>query len=181
MEIPTGTTIASVNASGASVDAAPSQLVIDDTMDTKQKADIKNDAVIQDQTHNPDDAAASAFDVGPSDIHLMFSKPAKVTVDVDLSLDGQSIGILVKHVTDDTFGTKGITMNPDATCTDGISDSENAIATVEHGQAVFYTCGASTFIISPTGTTPGTINNPFLSLANARSAVTATGTYFFNI
>jgi hypothetical protein len=65
--------------------------------------------------------------------------------------DGSAVMVQVQHAGDTKFGSHGITMDPDASCSDGLSSDENASATVQDGKVVFYTCGASTFVVTYTG------------------------------
>ena len=60
--------------------------------------------------------------------------------------DGTVLTIKVRHSGESRFGVKGLTTNPDATCTEdgGVSDPSNTV-TVRDGVAEIWTCGASDF------------------------------------
>jgi len=74
----------------------------------------------------------------------------KLTIPTPELADGTMLDILVTHAGQEQ-GSEGITMNAAATCAAGVSSDENNQATVEGGQVVFYTCGASTFVLDPDG------------------------------
>ena len=52
----------------------------------------------------------------------------------------------MKHGGTSEYVTTGLTNNPNATCTNGVSSSPSNIATVSGGLATIYTCAASTFV-----------------------------------
>ena len=80
--------------------------------------------------------------------HLVFSQPVQITVPVDLA-DGTDITLSVRHAGEDFFGATGLAVNADAVCSAGVSTDESNVTTVANGQVVFYTCGASEFILDP--------------------------------
>ena len=65
--------------------------------------------------------------------------------------EGSTIEIGVRHAGDAEFGSEGITSSADATCTDGVSSDEDSTATITDGHVVFYTCGASAFLLKAGG------------------------------
>lgn len=84
--------------------------------------------------------------VGDEYAHLEFAKPVQVQMDVQAK-EGSNVEVQVLHEWDESYGTRGITMNPNATCHNGISSDEWATTKVQDGKVVFYTCGASTFVV----------------------------------
>jgi len=95
--------------------------------------------------------AGESFKFGIEGQHLVFSAPVALTLPTELA-DGTQLSVRVTHAGQGE-GTDGITMNPDAVCTAGVSDDENNQAVVQSGQVTFYTCGASTFVLDPDGDT----------------------------
>ncbi len=90
----------------------------------------------------------AAAEFGIPGEHLVFSKPVKMTIAVDMA-DGEVFVVKAYHE-GEGISTKGITQNPDAQCrADGSSTDEDNKVTVRDGAVTFYTCGASIFIIDP--------------------------------
>ena len=115
-----------------------------------EKIDIINDLKAKGnkkETNINPDIKESVFALGDEKSHLKFSK----LVQVEINTPGTrgTVTIKVKHEGDEIFGTKGVTTNPDATCSDGISSDENNFVNIIDEKAVFYICGASTFVITP--------------------------------
>lgn len=106
-----------------------------------------------------------------SDTHLVFSKPIKIEIPTPELIEGESVYIYVQHAGDSSYSVQGITMNPDATCIDGISSYEENAAIVTNGAVTFYTCGASAFIINAGGTS----NLKLWLKANAGTTCTTSG------
>ncbi len=100
------------------------------------------------------------FVIWDPDSHLQFTKAIQVEIHVPDISDGTKLEILVHHEWDTEFGSRGLTTNPNATCNEGFSSDDNNIVTVSDGMMRFYTCGASTFIITPT-IGSATITTPF--------------------
>lgn len=93
-----------------------------------------------------DPSAKKIVDFGIPGQHLIFSHPVQLALPVDFP-DGYLVNIRVKHEGDTEFSTQGITTNPNATCTDGISSDESNAVQVQNGEITFYTCGASEFSV----------------------------------
>jgi hypothetical protein len=86
-----------------------------------------------------------ALEFGISGTGLYFSRPIKIQIPVS-GYSGTTIPVRVKHGGTSTYVTSGLTNNPNSTCTNGVSSSPSAIATVRGGFATIYTCAASTFV-----------------------------------
>ncbi|MBP9779159.1 hypothetical protein KBD33_00880 [Candidatus Gracilibacteria bacterium] len=96
------------------------------------------------------------FEFGIPGKHLIFSKPVKISIDTPNMTNGVEMEIAVLHEGDSDYNTIGLSTSPDALCnSDGSSTIPGTLTTVQGGQATFYTCGASRFIINPTGGTTG--------------------------
>ena len=80
---------------------------------------------------------------GLEESSISFSQPVKVIIPIQGKSDGEIINIYVRHTGDEEFGTRGLTQNPDSTCTDGIPSDPGSLATVIDGTATIYTCAAS--------------------------------------
>jgi uncharacterized delta-60 repeat protein len=89
--------------------------------------------------------------------HLAFSEPIRVEISTDLP-QGTPVPLFVKHEGDEERWTVGLTTDSSATCTDGISSHESAIGTVTDGKIVFWSCGASTFMVDLTLDIGGWLN-----------------------
>lgn len=100
----------------------------------------------------PAGEVTESLSFGLPDTHLVFSKPIKVEIVTPELHDGEEVTVYVQHADDTSYTTRGITLDPDATCTDGISSHEENAVVVINGTVTFYTCGASSFIINAGGT-----------------------------
>ena len=94
---------------------------------------------------------SKTFEFWLTDTHLTFSKPVKITLPAENLIDGSSVEILVQHIGENTYGSSSIASLPISGCSDGTATLKNNIVTVQSGMVVFYTCGASTFTMNPTG------------------------------
>jgi hypothetical protein len=79
--------------------------------------------------------------------------------------EGTLVPLFVKHEGDEERGTRGLTIDASATCTDGISSRESAIGTVTDGKVVFWSCGASTFMVDLTLDIGGGLNGTVSAVA----------------
>lgn len=134
-----------------------------------------------------------AIEFGISGVGINFSKLVKVEIPVTGMTSG-TIPVKVKHGGSSTFGTTGLTNNPNLTCDNGrvysgsvipANITETNIATVVGGVATIYTCAASTFTTYST-VTPSSGSNggtPIVTTATGTTILTtivptsATGTY----
>jgi hypothetical protein len=60
--------------------------------------------------------AIAGIKLGIDQDHLTFSTPVEVVIPVDSSYNGEEIPVRVQHAGETTFGTEGITTDPNATC-----------------------------------------------------------------
>ena len=104
IEIASGTTINTVDVDGREVDGNTGQIMIDSALDQTQRADIESDDIIAKLGQGSKQTLDTAFEIGPTDRHMMFSRPVRVTMDMDPSLESTKVAILVKHATDREFG-----------------------------------------------------------------------------
>ena len=111
--------------------------------------------------------------------HLIFDAPVRLEVAVDWVEDWTVLPIRVKHEWSEEFTTEWLTLNEYATCTNWISSDESNLVTITDGKAIFYTCGASIFIIDPVWG-EGSASNPFRSMDRANQ-VPSSGIYHFDI
>ncbi|MDD2693762.1 MAG: hypothetical protein PHY14_02420 [Candidatus Gracilibacteria bacterium] len=96
------------------------------------------------------------FEFGIEGQHLIFSKPVAISVDTPNMTDGIVVDILVLHAGDNDYNTSGLTTDPNATCNpDGTTSRPINTGVVRGGKVTFYTCGASSFTINPTGGVSG--------------------------
>jgi cysteine-rich repeat protein len=128
---------------GVAVVLPAQTIVLKDKNADSNFADVEQDFVIQKQS----DGSIILWDLTS---HLQFGKPMQVTIDTDVP-DGTKLSVQVQHEWDETFGSRGISTDASAMCEYWLSSSESNIVTVAEGKVVFYTCGASTFILNPTG------------------------------
>ena len=64
--------------------------------------------------------------------------------------------IMTEHAGDSGFHTTGLSIDPATTCNpDGSATIPGSQAVVKDGKVTFYTCGASSFTMNPTGGTTG--------------------------
>lgn len=96
------------------------------------------------------------FEFGLSGTHLIFSSPVALTIDVLGMTDGNTVDIMTMHAGDADFHTGGLSVSPNTLCnTDGTASIPGSQAIVKNGKVTFYTCGASSFTMNPTGGTAG--------------------------
>jgi Domain of unknown function DUF11/Bacterial Ig domain len=114
------------------------------------------------------------FELGFADEHLLFSKPVKIEISTDLS-DGTNFNVGVKHLGDSNFGLKGLSSDPNSICDIEGNSNGGTSFKAQNGIVTFYTCGASTFSITPSsGTSP--ITYPANgSTVNANTTFVGTG------
>ncbi len=101
-------------------------------------------------TNNTNQTKTKIFGFGQEGEHLIFSKPVKITANLDSSFLNQDLNIQVKHFGEKNFGTTGLTTNPNANCNSNgsVDAGNNKVANLTTVQTIFYTCGASTFSIT---------------------------------
>jgi hypothetical protein len=67
---------------------------------------------------------------------------------------------MVQHAGESDYGIVGLTTDPNAVCNpDGTTTGELKLVPVQGGVVQFYTCGASSFIVTP-GSGSATITSP---------------------
>lgn len=80
----------------------------------------------------------------------------KISLDTPGMTDGIEMEVAVLHTGDTAFNTLGLSTSPDTLCNpDGTTTIPGNITSVIGGKASFYTCGASSFTMNPTGGTTG--------------------------
>jgi uncharacterized delta-60 repeat protein len=88
------------------------------------------------------------FEFGIPWVHLIFSKPVKIRLEIPEVTDGNTFDLLTMHSGDSDFHTWGLSADPSTLCnSDGTATLPVTTATVKNGKVVFYTCGASTFAL----------------------------------
>ncbi len=66
--------------------------------------------------------------------------------------DGNEVELGVLHEGDAEFSTLGLSVSPDTLCNnDGSASIPGNITSSSGGKVTFYTCGASSFTMNPTG------------------------------
>lgn len=98
--------------------------------------------------------------------HLIFSYPVQLTIPVDSSIsDGEQMEIYVMHLWDEKFNITWLTTDPNATCDSWNASIPSNTTTITNGQAIIYTCGASTFVVTYTwwATAANFVDNASLS------------------
>ena len=64
------------------------------------------------------------------------------------------VDLAVLHASDTEFNTSGLSVSSDTLCgIDGSASKPGSQAVVKNGRITFYTCGASSFTMNPTGGT----------------------------
>lgn len=102
------------------------------------------------------EAAVEGFEFGLSGTHLIFSSPVELSIDTPNMGEGMALDIMTMHAGDADFHTGGLSVSPDTLCnTDGSASIPGSQASVKNGKVTFYTCGASSFTMNPTGGTAG--------------------------
>jgi hypothetical protein len=101
-------------------------------------------------------ASPEGFEFGIPGVHLIFSKPVKLEIATINMTDGMIVDIMTMHAGDADFHTGGLSLRADATCDSfGNTSIPWSEAVVKNGKITFYTCGASSFTMNPTGGTAG--------------------------
>ena len=96
------------------------------------------------------------FEFWLSGSHLIFSQPVELTIDVPNMSDGNIVDLLTLHTGDTDFHTWGLSISSNTSCnSDGTASIPGSQAIVKNGKVVFYTCGASSFTMNPSGGTAG--------------------------
>jgi hypothetical protein len=96
------------------------------------------------------------FEFGIPGKHLIFSSPVAISIETPNYSDGNVIDIAVLHEWDNTFNTTGLSVNKNTLCNnDGSATINGSQAIVKNGKITFYTCGASSFTMNPSGGTTG--------------------------
>jgi PA14 domain len=107
----------------------------------------KNETKIVDENeivkNEKSDSKLAEFELGFTDEHLIFSKPVKVEVAV--KTDATDVEIKAKHFGDVDFSASGLGLS-ESDCT---NSGAVLLAPVIESKVTFYTCGASTFTITP--------------------------------
>ncbi len=68
--------------------------------------------------------------------------------------DGNIVDLAVLHAGNTLFNTSGLSLSSDTLCgIDGSASKPGSQAIVRGGKITFYTCGASSFTMNPTGGT----------------------------
>lgn len=126
-----------------------------------------------------DEEAEKVFTFGMTGQNLVFSKPVEIRVAFPGQADETEVLLSVKHVWDEIFTTKGLSISPNATC-DGsgniryettwdtlwwAQDILQVKALVHDESVTFYTCGASEFAVSLVSTFNPNANSTIASLA----------------
>jgi hypothetical protein len=91
--------------------------------------------------------------------HLIFSQPVKIEIETPTMTDGNEVELGVLHEGDAEFSTLGLSVSPDTLCNnDGSASIPGNITSSSGGKVTFYTCGASSFTMNPTGWITGSNN-----------------------
>jgi Bacterial Ig domain/Domain of unknown function DUF11/Cadherin-like domain len=107
--------------------------------------------------------------------HVEFSKPVKIEVPVSNLEEGKEVTIKVQHEGSSIWTTDALSQISDSICTNGVSNNQNNISIVEDSKITFYTCGASTFSITPSAGTAVILTPPSGSTINPNTTFTGTG------
>lgn len=87
IEFASGTSIDTVDAQGQDILSDSGELFVEIDLPTPIEQEIVSDATIIEEQVDVPSALSTAFAIGESDTHMMFSKPVKVSVDVDPNLE----------------------------------------------------------------------------------------------
>ncbi|MBX9809669.1 hypothetical protein K2X92_04755 [Candidatus Gracilibacteria bacterium] len=122
-----------------------------------KKTSSKKESKKQVETpENENSYISEAFEFGIPGKHLIFSNPVAISIDTPLYSDGISVDIAVLHAGDMEFNTSGLSSSANTLCNeDGTSTIPGSTSIVKNGKITFYTCGASSFTINPSGGTAG--------------------------
>jgi hypothetical protein len=107
--------------------------------------------------------------------HVEFSKPVKIEVPVSDLEEGKEVTIKVQHEGSSIWTTDAISQISDSNCTNGVSNNQNNVSAVTASKITFYTCGASTFSITPSAGTAVILTPPSGSTINPNTTFTGTG------
>jgi Domain of unknown function DUF11/Bacterial Ig domain len=110
------------------------------------------------------------FDFGNPNEHLIFSKPVKIQTNVESNQT--SFDVQVTHKGDSKPSANGLSLNSE-TCEN--NNSESLTVPVVDGKITFYTCGASTFSITPSAGTSPIVYPANGSTVNANTTFVGTG------
>ena len=103
-----------------------------------------------------DTSTSDVFEFGIPGTHLVFSSPVTISMRTPNMSDGNMVDIAVLHAGNSGFNTSGLSVMSDTLCdTSGSASKAGSQAIVKNGQITFYTCGASSFTMNPTGGTAG--------------------------
>lgn len=101
-------------------------------------------------------ADGETFEFGIPGTHLIFSKPVEISIYTPNYSDGIILDIAALHAGNSTFNTSGLSTSPNTSCNpDGTATIPGSSVAVKNGKATFYTCGASSFTMNPSGGTAG--------------------------
>lgn len=96
------------------------------------------------------------FEFGIPGTHLVFSKPIQMEMDVSAP-EWSLYEILVKHEGNEKYNMQGLSVKDGGSCdTQGNHSLPGNYTKVKNGKVIFYTCGASRYIMNPTGGGSGT-------------------------
>jgi hypothetical protein len=85
---------------------------------------------------------------GLDDTYVRFSKPVQIHIPTPDLVDGDTVDLHVQHETETNWTTDSLTTNPDTLCSGGVASEIASTAVVASGSVTFYTCGASTFVVT---------------------------------
>lgn len=115
----------------------------------KYEKSLKNRGNLRKGTTKPD---PQGFDFGIPGKHLIFSEPVQLTIDIPNASEGMIFDLLTMHAGDTDFHTVGLSVDPKTGCNpDGSATIPGSQIIVKNGKVTFYTCGASSFTMNPTG------------------------------
>ena len=104
------------------------------------------------EENNTEEFNAEVFEFGIPGKHLIFSSPVMLSINTPNYSDGFVVDIAVLHEGDTEFNTLWLSTQASTLCNaDGSSTKWWSKAIVKNGKITFYTCGASSFTINPTG------------------------------
>lgn len=154
----TGTSISSVTGDTIdpnNIDIAP---VSDDVKIKANKYNAKKNKVAKKggKAESNETMSSEVFEFGIPGTHLIFSSPVSISIATPMYSDGITVDIAVLHSGNADFNTSGLSTARDTLCnTDGSASKSGSQAVVKNGKITFYTCGASSFTMNPSGGTTG--------------------------
>lgn len=102
------------------------------------------------------EADPEGFDFGIAGKHLIFSQPVAITVLTPHMSEWMTVDLLTAHAGDIDFHTWGLSVSKNTQCNaDGTTTIPGSQAIVNEWKITFYTCGASSFTMNPSGGTAG--------------------------